>query len=365
MTTVFKRQSALSSELRAEKEARRHANAFSFSRAVSTLAQGFPLDGYEAEVVRELNRSIGGSNANSLPCPIELLSDPSIRPDYLARDLSKGTLSAGGYMVGAEPHPVVDLLRSWSVAARAGINVVALNGGGDMPIPKTATGMTGYWLANEATAITQSDPTLGINTLSPKNCGGFTKFSRQLMRQSNVADALLQQHLLFIIGRTIDAAILSGSGASGQPTGIENTANVNATTGAFSLSSALVMEENAATQGGSDEQVGFVTTPAVRRLLKARTPDAGSAGELIWRSSFDGDTLAGRRAHVANYAPAATVYCGPWNDCLLGLWNVPVLELNPYDTADFKNGMVAARMFLSADVAILHPAAWSKHTGLT
>jgi len=363
MPVIFTRQSALSSELRAEKESRRHANAFSLSRAISSLSHGYGLDGYEAEVVRELNRAVGGG-ASSLPLPLELLADPSIRPDYLARDLSKATLSAGGALVGAEKLPVADLLAPWSVAAQAGVTVLSLTGDGDVSIPKTSASMTGYWLTNEATAVTQSDLSLGVNNLSPKNLGTYTKFSRQLLRQSNIGDALLQQHMLALIGRTFDAAILTGSGASGQPTGIENTASVNATTGAFSLTTALTMEENAATQGASDNQVGFVTTPAVRRILKARTPDAGSAGELIWRSSADGDTLAGRRAHVANYAPSATVYCGPWNDCVLAVWGVPMLELNPYDPTDFKSGMVGARMMLSADVAFLHPTAWSKHSAL-
>jgi HK97 family phage major capsid protein len=370
MTAIFTRRANLNSAVDAERSAR-SAHAFSWSRALGRFAAGaVHLDGYEGEVLAHLARAIGqDAGAGRMPLPLQLLADPYVRPDTLVRDLSKGTLSAGGALVGASMAPVADMLRPWSILANAGVTVVQeaalAAGGGDIPIPSVSSSSSAYWQTSEAADMTQGDPALTKATLSAKSGYVFTRFSRLLARQSDVADALLQRELLSSIGVLIDKAILSGSGASGQPRGIANTVGIAAASGAFSGASALNMEETAAVNGGQDAMIGFVATPAVRKMLKQRSVDAGGVLEQLWKSDPAGDRIVGRSGYVASYATASTIVAGPWNDAVFSLWGVPMLELNPYGGDNFKKGMIEARMVADCDVAILTPAAWTVHSSVS
>lgn len=370
MTTIFTRQADISRSIRNETAAR-SGRAFSFSRLISSMTgEGSALDGYEREFMEEFSRNQRGFyDAQRMPIPLELLADPTIRPDMLSRDLSKVTASAGGYLVGASNAPIADLLRPWSVASQAGITVVPVgkNAGiaGDLVIPKANSGMTGYWLNTETNQITQSDPTIEKIVMKAKSGGALAKFSRLLARQGNVADAFLQREMLKTIGRLVDVAILAGSGSNGQPTGIPNTLGINTASGAFSGDSALAMEETAANEGSTDKHIGFLTTPAVRRLLKKRTIDASSTGKALWNSSRNGDEIAGRAGFVAEYVNASSMICGPWNDCVLAIWGTPTIEINPYDPSGFKAGTFEARLLIDCDVAIVHPGAWTVHSSIS
>ncbi len=370
MPTVFTRQSSLGSAIVAETRNRRKP-AFSMSRLLSFMSTpDLPLDGYEREVFDTIKKTTDQFCSSSrFPVPLPLLADPCADPDVLTRDLSKGTATAGGYLVGTEVSPVAQLLNPWSVAVKSGAVVLALPSSerfaGDIVIPKVDSGMATYWLTTEVAPITQSDPTLDKLVLSPKTGGAFTKFSRLLARQSDVADALLQREMLRTIGKMLDTAILAGTGLNGQPTGIANTSGVSTPSGAFNWAAATTMEQTAADAGGDDTGFGFVTTPAVRRLLKQRTVDAGGAGAPLWVSAQGGDSMAGRRANVTPVSPAATVLAGPWSDVVVPLWGTPMLEINPSDPADFRAGIIQARIWLSCNVGVQHPASWSVHSALT
>ena len=370
MTTIFKKQSELASAVKAESQSR-NARAFSFSRLFSSMTvEGTPLDGYEREVVDEITRAAGGYfDCMRMPIPVQLLSDPTVRPDVLARDLSAGISAAGGYLVGAQTAPVADLLRPWSVTASAGVTLLPVPtgklGAGSLIIPKTAGAMTAYWISGEATPITPSYPTIGTLKLDIKSGAVYTKYSHLLARQGNVADALLQREMLKTIGRLLDNAVINGTGSGGQPTGILNTTGVNSDSVAatFDGAKACLLEASAANQGGDDSAIGFVANADVRKLLKTRLAFTG--GSQLWQHTGGAGSMMGRSAYVSIDAPASTVICGPWSDLALAMWGMPYLEINRNDPAGFKAGTVEARIFIDCDVGLLHPGAWSKVSNLT
>jgi len=369
VATIFKRHADISSVTRAEQSAR-SSKSFSMSRLLSCMMDGDGrLDGYEAEMLREIGRAHGtGYDPQRVRLPIQLMADPTIRPDTLVRDLATSPLSAGGFLVGTHTAAVLDLLRPWSMAAQAGMTLIpAMAPVGvmhDVVIPRTASGMTAYWVT-DGMNLTPSDPSLGNNiVLSPKTGGALTKFSRQLARQGDVADAWLQREMLATVGGLLDSAIFAGTGLNGQPLGIIETVGVTSDSGAFVWADALAIERRAAREGGRDAQIGFATTPEVRELLKAKTLDAGNAGEALWKSSTTGEQMAGRNAFVGTYVPDGCIVGGPWPDLLVAIWGSPVLELNPFENTDFRTGMIQARMFIDCDLALGHPAAWSVHTAV-
>lgn len=362
MTAIFKRQAEINSAVRSERNSRT-SPAFSVSRVIGAMAgENRALDGYEREVIDEIVRAKSGYyDPSRIPLPLELLSDPTIKPDVLARDLTMGSNSAGGYLTQTATAPVQSLLRPWSIAAQAGVTVIpgALDRGGShsLVIPKIASDMTAGWLANEGSSLTPSDLDLGKLTLSPKSGGVFTNFSRLLARQGKVADGLLQLQMLKAIGSLVDQAIVSGTGSDGQPLGILNTPGLAHMTGC-SYPGLLTAEYNSE-MGGSVNAFALVTHPLVRSHIKRE--------DYLHRWVHDGtgQRLGGWPAYVCKDVPNDSAIAGPWEDCIFALWGTPVLEINPNDPAGFKANIIQARIVIDCDLGLLNPGLWMKFTNIT
>lgn len=375
MTAIIRSYSDASAAVRAERN-NRSTRAFSISRVLAAMSgESNSLDGYEAEVLKEIGQATRGYHDPArVQIPLELLADPTISPTTLTRDLNVGTASAGGALVGARTQPVVDIMRPFSTILQAGATLlngdVSRAGHGNIIIPKVSADMTGYWLSTEGASLTQSDPSFEKVTLTPKTGGVLTKFTRLLAKQGNVADAVLQQHLLRIVGSMIDKASLAGTGADGQPRGLLNTSGLASSTAPSGATDpALIAEYNASMAGASG--FGFVTHPVVRASL--RTPVSLNTTEeqneaasrmAIWKSGPQGDRYIDWPAWVCKECPSDSMVAGPWNDLVIALWGAPILEINPYDPDGFKSGLITARVLLDMDVAPIHPAAWMKFTGI-
>jgi hypothetical protein len=323
--------------------------SFSFARMVDCMANG-KLTGAERELLQESARHAQ-----------ETFDETRVRLPWslFARDLSTASGSAGAFLVATETGEAFDVLRPWSVAARAGVSIVERLRG-NQTLPRTTAKTTGYWLADETTAITSSTPSLGQISLTPKTGGGLVTFSRQLANQAAV-ESYVRRELLRTVGTLVDQAILNGSGASGQPTGILATAGVQSQSGTtLGLAGVTNMKEQCASNNAPDEAIAFVGTPQVRELLETRERATGSG--FVW----DADTVASRRALVSSDVPAATLICGAWSDAILALWGDGfVFELNPFDPTGFKTGTIQARLVVSCDVAIAHPSAWCVASSIT
>ena len=106
------------------------------------------------------------------------------------RDLTATTGNAGGYVVATDnlAGSFIDLLRNRAVVAQLGATMMTGLSATTVTIPKQTAAATAYWLTNEATAITESQMTLGqLAPVAPKNVGVYTELSRQLMLQSSPA----------------------------------------------------------------------------------------------------------------------------------------------------------------------------------
>ncbi|MCC7203117.1 MAG: phage major capsid protein [Nitrospirae bacterium] len=320
---------------------------FSLATAIRDM-QHNRLNGYELEVLEEWSsRENRSFDKNRVFIPFSEF-----------RDLSKGTASAGGYLVATETPEAVDILRPWSVTARAGITVeTGLIG--DQAIPKTTTKATPYWV-NETGQVTASNPSLTQVAMTPKTCGALVNVSRQLTLQTN-AEGFIRRELMRTIGTAVDQGVLNGSGASGQPLGLLNTTGINTETGTSLAQAGVVsMKRKVSDSNAMDEDISFISTPSIRELLEKRERSTGSG--FMW----DRDMVASRPAYASTDVPTATMICGAWPYIYLGIWgNGFVVEINPYDNTGFKTGMIQARLLLSMDVSVLHPAAFCVATSIT
>jgi len=281
------------------------------------------------------------------------------------RDLTATTGNAGGYVVATDnlAGSFIDLLRNRAVVAQLGATMMT-GLVGNVTIPKQTAAATAYWLTNEATAITESQLTLGQLALSPKNVGAYTELSRQLMLQSSpAADALVMNDLARVLALAIDLAALEGSGASGQPTGISQTAGIGSVTGT-SIDYAKVLEFQTDVAGGNAlaANCAYVTTPAVASLLKQRVAFSSTASPL-WEGGILDGNLQGFRAVATNSVTAASMVFGDFSQVVIGEWGMLELALNPY--ANFAAAISGIRAIQTVDIGIRQAGAFSRATSIT
>lgn len=322
---------------------------FSFRRALGCMSTA-GLDGIEREVAQETAKAAG----------VPFDSHKMVMPwGLFQRDLTTETPGAAGYLVGAATDEALDVLRPWSVVARAGITIFERLSS-SLLLPRTTSKAIAYWLANQATNITESTPATGQIAFEPKEAGAYIEFSRQFALQTRYAgEQYVRRELLRTVGSLVDQAVLSGSGAAGQPTGLLNTAGIGTQSGtSLSYTGVCDMKEAAATANAPDEAIAFLGTPAVRQLLEVRERATGSG--FIW----DDDRVASRPAHVTTDLPAATLIAGAWSELILGLWGPGVeFSVNPY--AGFPQGIIGARVVVACDVAVAHAAAFTAASSIT
>lgn len=332
-----------------------NARVFSISRMIAAMAEE-SLNGYEAEVLQEVAHATGRPyDRQRVDLPLGLLRDPTLTPATIKRALTTGTASS---VVGTSSIDEADILRPWSVTARAGISIIS-GLTDDVAIPKGLTDPTTYWLGDESDQAEESQPTVGQIAMAPKMAGGYVRMTRQLRLQSVIVDAVVQRALLGSVGKLVDMAVLAGTGADGQPLGIANTPGVNAADGMNITRAALldVEKTSANADGDNDESFAFIADTAARKVLKSRESASGSG--FLWNDN----RLVDRPSHCSTVTPASTIISGPWSDVLLGTWGVVRVEINPFD--GFRSGIVAMRLLMGCDVGVLHPAAFVKTTGVS
>lgn len=313
--------------------------------------------GLERECHTEILKRMGLTEApnNGFMMPMEVQK----------RDLTAGTPNAGGVTVATDnlAGSFIDLLRNRSVVAQLGATM--LDGlQGNVTIPRQTGAGTAYWLANEGTAITESQLTLGQLALSPKNVGAYTEISRQLMLQSNPsADGLVMNDLAKVIALAIDQAAINGSGAAGQPTGVITTAGIGSVTGTtLGYAGILEFQTDVANSNALADNCAYLTTPAVAALLAARQRFT-STDTPLWQGNILDGQVSGFRAASTLQMPAANMLFGDFSQIIIASWSGIEIAINPY--AQFTSAITGIRAIATVDVGVRIPGAFALATSIT
>jgi HK97 family phage major capsid protein len=334
---------------------------YSLLRAMLKLADPdrHQRDGLEFDASRSTMRMLGRDP--DLADPHTLL----VPPEILQRDLNTAVVGEGGYLVDTQNVSFTEQLRNRSVVLLMG--ATRLPGlRGDVAIPAQTAAGTAYWLPTESTEITEAQPTYGQLLMTPKTAGAYTELSRKLMLQSTPsAEALVMGDLAAVVGLAVDSAAINGSGASGEPLGLLQTAGVHTASGS-SLGYAGLLETQSDVLGDNAvvnaAAVGSATTPAVAALLMNRVKFTSTASPLWEGNMLDGQ-LVGHRAMSSKQVPAATLIFGDWSQLVIAEWGVLELGVNPF--ANFKAGIIGVRAMYSIDVGIRHPESFCKVESIT
>lgn len=280
--------------------------------------------------------------------------------DVQVRDMTSAGVSGSNYLVGTDnlAGSFVELLRNESVVLALG--ATRLTGlQGNVTIPRQTAASTAYWLANENTQITESQPTIGQITLAPKNVAALTEISHQLMQQSDPsAEQLVMTDLARVLALAADVAALRGSGGSGQPTGITATSGIGSfdTDSTNTYADILDPQNDVAAANALRPGCAYVADPASAILLMQRQRFS-STDTPLWDGSLLSGTMAGFPCRATNQMNANTMIFGWWPSLIMAEWGVLELMVNPY--SDFTRGLSAIRAWYTMDVALRYPAAFS------
>lgn len=341
---------------------------YSLFRAMRAAASNdWSEAGLELEAHRELEKRFGDrrQGKRSFFVPLEVQERPISGSAGGQRDLSAVTGSAGGFLVATNNMSFIDVLRARSVVMAMG--ATRMSGlTGNVTVPRQTGAATAQWLANETTAITESDQVFSQMALSPKNVGAYTEVSRQLMMQSSPsAEMVVMNDLAAVVALAVDNAAINGTGTGGQPTGIVTTAGIGSVTGT-SLAYAGVLEfqsdvltANALLNAGA---AGYVATPVVAALLAGRSRFA-STDTPLWEGGLLDGRVAGFRAMSSTQIAAGRMLFGDFSQLVIGEWGTLEVDVNPY--ANFPAGISGVRAFYTVDVGVRYAASFSYSTAIT
>lgn len=292
--------------------------------------------------------------------------------DAFQRDFNVGTGSEAGNLVATELRTdlFVDVLRNNLVLAQLGVKILP-GLVGNVDIPKKVTAGTLAMIA-EIGATTETNPTTGKLSLTPKRTGAHVEYSKQALIQSALAiEPMLRDDLLQGLAVQLQDQVINGSGSGNNMRGIRNTSGIGAvvggTNGANIAWSHLVALESACANVNAepDQRSGYLINTKTRGSLK--TTQKGTNLPFIWDG---GPTpLNGYKAAVSNAVPSnltkgtsttvcsSAIFSSDWSMSVLGLFGAPDIVVNPFVLDTTAQVRITLNQF--ADHGVRLPAVFS------
>jgi HK97 family phage major capsid protein/HK97 family phage prohead protease len=346
----------------------RDVQRYSLARAINTMLQG-RRDGLEFEVSEDLARRLGRADAKGLLVPWPILATGYAQR---ANELTVGTAATGGHLRMTDYGGFVEMLRNRVVSFRLGVQYLpGLQG--NVAFVRQTGAHTFSWQSTEIATATNTAWTLAQVVASPKIGQVVSHISRQLLTQAvesvedRVRSDLAQVHAI-----GIDKAIIAGSGASGEPTGISNTSGIGDVAGGANgaqptYGNIIELWADVATANADTANLRYLTHPlGVARL--AQTQRFSSTETPLWEfgpepgTGFINKMPAMYSAQVPSAQTKGTstdcyyIYFGDWSAATLCEWGALELTVDPYTQGP---SMVRLTSIQMVDVAVVRPAAFS------
>jgi hypothetical protein len=170
-----------------------------------------------------------------------------------------------------------------------------------------------------------------------------------------LAEETATNTLLGLLAVAVDTAALHGTGADGQPTGIENVSGVDSRTGAsFALATATAMLK--AIEDANGEATAWISSPGAASILRQRERATGS-GLLI-----EDGKMMGLPVLVTNAAASGYLFVGDFRELVVLSRALEILS-NPYSQR--KPGLIEVTLFHHLDIVVRHPAYFAVATAVT
>ena len=253
---------------------------------------------------------------------------------------------------------------------------------GDVAIPKGSAAQA-YWITPEGGNATQTTPGVGQVAATPHTVGAYTDITRKLLIQNGISSQnLVADELRGAIARAVEAAVFSGTGANGQPTGLDNFTEVvggetvgiptvSMTAGAPTHANMVEFWSKIYSANANGERMSFIGSPAVKALLRSTRDvtviknEAGTDNVAAVGTDYlcDSDSrVEGYEFHMSNLCNSKKLYFGDWREIMLAFWSGIDLIV---DTASLSlSGGVRVVAFQDCDVIIRHRESFAIGTAL-
>ena len=346
-------------------EEKKDIRRFSISKFLRQAMPGETMDGIEAEMAQEGKREFA-------QC-IKGAAEGVFLPSTLLRTYYYTNASESGYgqaFIEQTALTYIGKLRNATLGRKLGVRYLdGLQG----QIAFVTGGADAAWVAEEAAASKQK-PAYSKAVMSPKRLQVLQGVTYDLMHQSSKAlDDLIMEDFVKAHAVALDAAIFTGSGSSGQPTGVLAAANTNSIaidTNGGPLTHALLVQmetEVGIDNGLLDDTLAYVSNAKVQGKLKTIPQIAGYPYYLMNDGKVNGYpcfmTNAIPTATFSGTANCSSAIFGPWSQVLVGGWGGLQFIIDPYTAK--ANGVLEISAMAYHDVLVRHPEAFCAITGVT
>lgn len=271
------------------------------------------------------------------------------------------TGASGGYTVPTELASIlVDFAGNSSKALDAGVRVVPMDQA-RVTVPKIVAGPAGQWYG-EHDDIDEEAIQLAAGVLEARRLSTVVKVSIELMQDSALAIGnVIATEIGASFARSIDKAVVAGTGGSGEPLGIRNWPDVPAVGAVGNLNyDDLVLSASAVRQANREpnSQIMFERDMAALAQLKSTTGDYLRAPSYL-------DGVARFATTNLDYENTTESYVvtGDYSYCLLGVrLDTTMLRL---DQTFATNGEVGFVFHWRGDVLVSDPNAFDIRHGVT
>jgi len=355
---------------------------YSLVRAINAAITGdWSKAGLEREISETLAREAGRATSGFfMPTNLQMRAPYAVGSATTGGNLVATNLLAGSF---------IDVLRNNAVVMSLGPTM--LTGlVGNVAIPRQTSQTQTYWVT-EATAITEAEALFDQVTMSPKQIGARSQYSRLALQQTTPdIEAIVRNDLARVMALGIDLAAINGSGSSGQPRGILNQSGIgsvamgtngaaltNATTASTSGLDQLIQLERAVDVANAlNGSLKYLTNAKVRSALKQLKTQYA---DYLWTAN-ESDTTTGTPINVngyplysSNQVPSnltkgsgtnlSAIIFGDWSQLVIGTWGALEILPNPYGSG-YNAGSVDIRALQTVDINLRHPESFAVITDI-
>jgi HK97 family phage major capsid protein/HK97 family phage prohead protease len=335
--------------------------------------------GFEREVSLAIEKASGKRTAGFyMPTNIQFASGRAA--DYsIGTGAGLSATSGGANLVSTQlmAENFIELLRNKSLALSMGARM--LSGlVGNVTIPRQKAAGSVFWVSENG-VVPQSGGGFDSISLTKKTMGMLSVITRDMLMQATPdVEMLVRQDMLRTAALGIDAAVLYGSGAGGQPLGIANQTGIGSVVGGangslISIDDFIDLETLVTTANADGSSLGYLTNAAVIGALKKLKTTTGA---YLWtnspvgqRDGTPGEINAypvGRTNQARSNLSKGTaigllseIFFGDWEQVLVGEWGAMEILPNPYIAGVYEAGAIELRLLQSIDVAVRHPEAFA------
>ena len=335
-----------------------------------------PDVGFEREVSDEIGKRSGKKSEGGFFVPSSALLG--------SRAFDKANAAAALVATDTLFGEFIEALVADTVLGAAGVRTLA-GLVGDVTIPKSGSAAA-YWVTTEGGNATETTPNIGQVGATPHTVGAYTDITRKLLMQSGIgAQTLIADLLREAIGRAIEAAVFSGTGANGQPLGLDNWTEtiggssvgiptVSMTAGSPTHENLVDFWQKVYTANAARGSLKFIGSPAVKALLcktrdmlafnntgaKATSDVVGAVGSE-YLCTKDGK-VEGYDFLMSNLCNAKKLYFGDWSQIMLTFWSG--IDLTVDTSSLSKSGGVRVVALQDCDVVVRHREAFAIGTAI-